>query len=279
MPRPPGARILATALSVCLVVAAPAGAAEPKVTPATMAGTRGTVQQAAKVELDAGNPATAADRLSTAARQLGDPVLFIDAAEAFYAQAEAERTTAPLDQADEHARIALDILYFLQGPMASKDWQPVDPMEIPGLVSRANDVLQRSQALRAEIEAEAAAPKTDEKKKGAAGPKVFIATGAALTALGAAGLGVGVAGLAIGAVQQDKADDPTIYGDAYDAVERKGKVGNALAYAGLIAGGLLAATGIALLVVGKKRAGKSDDRKARLRVLPAGAGIALSGRF
>ncbi len=275
---PPGARFLACTLAVCLASAGPAVAAEPKVTPQTMAGTRVTVQQAARAEIDAGTPRTAADRLSTAATQLGDPVLFLDAAEAFYAVAEAERTTEPLDAADEHARIALDILYFLQGPMASPDWQPVANHELPGLVSRANDLLQRSQALRAEIEAEAAAPEPDASKKPASS-KVLVGTGAVLTALGVAGLGVGVAGLALGAVQQNKADDPTVYGAAYDEVERKGKTANALAYGGLVAGGVLAAAGIALLVVGKKRASKEDGRRARVRVLPAWAGITISGRF
>ncbi len=274
----PGVRLPAIAVAVALALPGPARA-EPTVTPQTMAGTRSTVQAAAKAELDAGDAKTAAERLETAARQLGDPVLFLDAADAQYAAAESERTTGPLDRADELVRIALDILYFLQGPMASDTWRPVDSFEIPTLVARANDFLQRSQALRAEIEAEAAAPPEDEEPKKRAGPKILIGVGAGLTALGVAGLGVGVAGLALGAVQQNKADDPTVYGAAYDEVERKGKVGNALAYAGLAAGAVLGAVGIALIVVGKKRAGRQREQAARLRIVPTGTGLSIAGRF
>ncbi len=255
--------------------------APPDLSPDRAEALRQPVQAAARADLDAARPRDAAGRLDTAASTFGDPVLFLDAADAYLAAAEAEQDPSAIDQAEARARIALDILYFLQGPSASDAWRPVAGVQLGELVGRANETLQRAGELRTALE-EAAREETDEvpaKKKGPPG-RALILSGAALAALGGAGLAVGVTGLVIGGVNQSKANDPTVYGSAFDEAERKGKLGNTLAYAGLIAGGVLAATGFALVLVGrKKKRAAGGDEQASVRVLPTAGGLILRGRF
>ena len=90
---------------------------------------------------------------------------------------------------------------------------------------------------------------------------------------------MGVAGLAIGAVNQSKADDPTIYGDAYDDVESKGKRGNVLAGVGLGIGAAAIAGGVVLFLLGKRRQKRAAEGDKVVMVSPTLSGLAITGRF
>ncbi len=252
----------------------------PDVTPERAEALRQPVQAAARADLDGARPRDAAGRLDTAASSFGDPVLFLDAADAYLAAAEAEQDPSAIDQAEARARIALDILYFLQGPSASDAWRPVAGVQVGELVGRANEALQRAGELRVAIE-QAAREEPDDApaKKGPPG-RALVLSGAALAAVGGAGLAVGVTGLVMGGINQSKANDPTVYGSTFDDVDRKGKLGNTLAYAGFIAGGVLVATGVTLILIGrKKKKHAAGDDQAQVRLLPTAGGLILRGRF
>ena len=90
------------------------------------------------------DPGAAASLYAEEARKLGDPVLFIEAAEAYKAQGAKEREIEPVQSGMEEARIALDILYFLQDPRADANWEIVAESEISGLIDRAKGHLDAS---------------------------------------------------------------------------------------------------------------------------------------
>jgi len=224
--------------------------------------------------------------LDAKAAELADPVLFLDAADAYYEAGKADRHIPSVEAGMERAHIALDILHFQQDSSADKRFQVVASSEIGGLLARANEHLRKSHDLIEEIESEDATAglqtsgKDKPRKKGGGNPMVI--GGAVLTALGIAGLGVGVAGLVIGKINQNNVEDPTVYGAEYDDFEEKGKRGNMLAWVGLPAGAVLAAVGITLIAIGLKR-GTKPDEKPVARVQPAVArgfgGLVFTGRF
>jgi hypothetical protein len=224
--------------------------------------------------------------LDAKAAEHADPVLFLDAADAYYDAGEADRHIPTVEAGIERARIALDILHFLQDPSADRRFQIVAKSETSGLIARANEHLRKANELIEEIEAENAAAelqttgKDKPRRKGGGNPMVI--GGAVLTALGVAGLGVGVAGLVIGKINQNNVEDPTVYGDEYKDFETKGERGNMLAWVGLPAGAVLSAVGITLIAIGLKR-GKKPDEQPVARVQPAVAGgfggLVFTGRF
>jgi hypothetical protein len=56
-----------------------------------------------------------------------------------------------------------------------------------------------------------------------------------------------------------------------------GRTGNALAVAGLVAGGAMAITGIVLVAIGARR--MKQPAGAHARILPTPGGVAVTGRF
>jgi hypothetical protein len=106
--------------------------------------------------------------------------------------------------------------------------------------------------------------------------------------LGVAGLGLGVAGLVIGRVNQQRVDDPAVYGTEFDQFDAKGRQGNLLAGIGLAVGGAALAVGVTLFVIGSKRgkkagagtqASSASAHEPSLALVPTGRGLAVTGRF
>ncbi len=282
---PPSAlvRCVSLASAAALLLATPVSAAPPPVSPATAQANRTPVQQRSQVQIAAGDALSAAMELDAAAAGSGDPVLYLDAADAYFAAADASRDTSALDVGRERVKVALDILYFLRDPASSDSWRPVSSSELGGLTSRANEYLQRAAELQTAIESESdlvSAPTEVDEPRPARPGRVLIISGAALTGLGAAGLVMGATGLIVGGNAQREADDPTVYGDAIDDVDARGKTANTLAWGGLIGGGVLAGAGVALMVLGlKKKKSAGGDAMARVQVSPTLGGLLVRGRF
>jgi hypothetical protein len=286
-----------------VALASPWAFAGPKkVTPADAAAKRGDAQKLGR-DLASADAAAAGMHYDAKAAEWGDPVLFLDAADAYLDAAEKDNEIAMAEAGIERARISLDILYFHLDASADKNFRMVDDTDIADLISRANIAIDRGEKLMESIagaaQAEPVASTDEAKKKKTKRPpgngKGLYIGGAVATALGAAFTVMGVAGLAIGAVNQRKAEDPTVYGEEYDLVEEKGRRGNVIAAAGLAVGGVLLVGGIVMVIIGKKRMNKAggpepegqSERSARsrlrhnhmVRVAPTLNGLAISGRF
>lgn len=298
------------ALPVTAVASPWAFAGPKKVTPADAAAKRTDAQKLGR-DLATADAAAAGMHYDAKAAEWGDPVLFLDAADAYLNAAEKDKEIAMAEAGIERARIALDILYFHLDPSADKNFRMVDTPDIADLISRANVAIDRGEKLMETIASgEAAAPvasadddkkKKKKRKKPGNGKGLFIA-GAVTTAVGGAFAVMGIAGLGIGAANQSKAEDPTVYGEEYDDVEAKGQRANVIAGVGLGLGGAALVAGIVMLVIGKKRmknagagaqeetpTGKAEtqeasarsrsQRRAFVRVAPTLNGAAISGRF
>jgi hypothetical protein len=269
-----------------------------KVTPADAAAKRADAQKLGR-DLATADGAAAGMHYDAKAAEWGDPVLFLDAADAYLNAAEKDREIAMAEAGIERARISLDILYFHLDPAADKNFRMIATEDIADLIARANIAIDRGQKLMESIAAgNEAAPvasaedddkkKKKRKKRGKGNGKGLFIGGAVAAAAGGAFAVLGVAGLGIGAANQRKAEDPTVYGEEYDAVEAKGRRGNVLAAVGFAVGGALLVGGIVMLVIGKKRMDKAQPkqelssrsrRKAVVHVAPSLNGVAISGRF
>lgn len=121
-------------------------------------------------------------------------------------------------------------------------------------------------------------PVVDGGSGGAGKPLIFA--GAGVAALGLAGVGVGAAFLAIGKSKNDEVgelvgpDDEASRVDAITAGERA----NTIAIGGLVAGGVLLATGGVLIGLGLKK-NKSSKVAAVPWMQRNGGGVTLTGRF
>ncbi len=262
----------------------------PTLTPEKAESQRSIVRDKAKVLQDAGDPSGAAETLGEEARTLGDPVLFVDAAESYKIAGDEARDIPTVERGIEEARIGLDVLYFLLDERADKGHQYLVEDDISTQIDRAKDLIASSEALIAEIEAEQNAepePEPEPEKKGVKPGTGMIIAGSVLTGVGVAGLGVMGAGIGMGASAQNQVNDPLVYGTTFDEVDKKGKLGNTLAFVGLGVGVAGLASGVALLVLGVKKrkqaGGGADDETARLRIAPVftgdQGGLVLSGRF
>ncbi len=257
----------------------------PKVTPSDAAAKRAEAQVRGKALAESGESIAAGIEFDNAAAELGDPVLYLDAGDAYLAGCEESRNKELAEASMERAYISLDILYFHLDKSADKNFRLVEASEIPTLIIRAQQLVENSQALIEEIEAEEAAAVTTPPEDGAPAPKrkngqAGKIAGIALISAGAVGLGVGVAGIALGVRHQQNAEHSTVYGAEYDAVADKGERANLLAYVGVPVGLVLAGAGIAVLVLTSKKNKKSQDKYS---VVPTfnrhGTGVAVSGRF
>ena len=302
----PRRRLLATLLAVTLPAAAlptPAEAApvlalfaDDKVTPEAAASARKSVQERSR-GLRKSDPGAAAELLSEEAGRSSDPVLYIDAADAYREAGVADKSRPDLETGIEKARIGLDILHFLEDPRCDPDWQILESSQIAAEIRRGEKVIAASeQAITAMEKPTEAAPVADEpepRKKAPRDGRGLIAGGSLLTLVGVGGVAMLGAGLATGIGAQKDADAlneaDLDFQTKLDDIDAKGKLGNTLAIAGGVVAGVGLAAGIALLVVGVKKRKKyraehgSDENTARVQLLPVAgrgqAGLLLIGRF
>ena len=262
-------------------------------TPAQAASSRKPTQDRAKALLSS-DPGEAADILSSDAKKSQDPVLYIDAAEAYKAAGVADRDKAAVEAAIEHASIGLDILHFQQDPRCDPQWQHVGSTEFDREISRARKVIADSEQALRDLDKpveEAPPPPDDTDKKTPRDGRGLIAAGSLLTVVGVGGLGMIGAGIALSAKAQKEVEalDPsslTYDQDVYD-LDKKGKGANVIAYAGIgvAAVGLIAGATLLALGVKKRKKYRSENPsdETALHVAPAlgrgFAGLSLGGRF
>lgn len=250
-------------------------------TPEMAAEQRGHVQAEAKARADGGDVSGAALVYDRGASEKGDPILYLDAGDIYLELAEKNADVEMANAAIERGRIAQDILYFHLDSASDKDFRLVESSDVPPLLQRADTLIADAEAAIETIEsalepaAGSAAPPPKMKGNG----KGMIIGGLVLASVGGGLAVMGVAGLAIGAVNQSKADDPTIYGDAYDDVESKGKRGNVLAGVGLGIGAAAIAGGVVLFLLGKRRQKRAAEGDKVVVVSPTLSGLAITGRF
>lgn len=298
-PRPaPALRLAAALLAVTLpttTLPTPAHAAGQEVTPARASGTRKVVQDRA-APLMSSDPRAAAEVLAGEAKKTHDPVLFIDAAEAYLAAGVAERDKEALTTAIEQASIGLDIAHFQQDPRCDQSWQHLDAGEFQREITRAEKVIADSKQAIADLDKPVEAPPEEDEpkpeKKGAPRDgRGLIAGGALATAVGVSGLAMIGAGLALSSKAQKDVEalDPSALD--YDAqladIDKRGKSANVVGYAGIGVAVVGLGAGIALLALGlkKRKAYRAEhgDETARVHVAPAlgrgFGGLTLGGRF
>lgn len=271
-------------------------------TPADAETKREAIRAAVAEDVKAEKWGDAADTTEDNAAQLGDPLSFRDAAQHRLAQARKDRDIDAANAAIETAKIALDILHYYDAVASGEvesEWQPIEPSSASGMISEVEGIVDEAEELIAEIEAEQAAgeagdggatPAGKTKKKRDRKPAqpgtLFIALGAAFTAVGAGGLSLAVAGLVISSSKQKEVEKLTLPmdQDRVDQLDEEGSRANLLSYvgAGVAVAGL--AVGVPLLVVGVMRRKKGNPgSSAQLQVTPSMSrgfgGVALSGRF
>lgn len=271
--------------------------AGPKVTPDDAARKRAEAQVTGRQLVEA-DPSAAGVHYDTKASEWGDPVLYLDAADAYYKAAEKDTDPALAEAGVERARIALDLLFFQLDAAADPTFRMVDTADIPDLISRANNSVKTGEELAARLRGEADAavasadePKKEKRKRKPINTKALFASGVAVTALGGGVLAIGGVGLILGAVRQKKAEDPSVYGSEYDEVAAKGEKANTMAGVGLGLGGVLALGGITMIIIAKvaqkkqkqppkeKAAIARVERINSIRIAPGLNGGAISGRF
>jgi hypothetical protein len=297
LPARPGRWVAAVLLVVALPTATlpvTAHAASEEVTPAKASGVRKLVQDRARPMLSS-DPGAAAEMLANDARKTSDPVLYIDAADAYRAEGVAERDKAALEKAIEMASIGLDIAHFQQDPRCDPQWQHLEAGEIEREISRARQVIADSEQAIADLDKPVEAPPPVEEPKEKGAPKDgrgLIAGGSVATLIGVGGLGMIGAGIALGAKAQKDVEalDPSAidFDSQVEDLDDKGKAANIVAYAGIGVAAVGLGVGIALLALGVKkrkayRAEHGASETARVHVAPAigvnYGGIALGGRF
>lgn len=292
-------------LSSALLMSSPALASGPRdgdVTPDSANTARFGIEQQGSQLSDAGAYDQAAELYWAKGIELADPVLIIDAAEAWREHAAKQRSIAAAQTAIDRVQLALDMLFFLRDSAGSASWQPVAPEYLSVLIERAQSVVTDAGSLVAEIEAEqlaaaqaAAEPAAEpiDNKRGPAKPGTgLIAGGSAALVLGLGGAGLGVAGLALGANAQTDVEDPTVYEPEHSAAQARGRTGNTLAGVGLAVAIVGVSVGAALIVLGRNKR-KPNERKpapdqASAQLSPlldfsghrfSGAGLSVRGRF
>lgn len=260
----------------------------PKVKPEDAAVKRAAAEVRGNALVKSGESIAAGIEFDNAAAELGDPVLYLDAGEAYLTGGEKSRNKELAEASIERANISLDILYFHLDSSADKNFRLVEATEIPALIVRAQDLVEDSEMLIEEIEAEEAAAAAKPVKEGAPPPKrktgrAAKITGIAFIGAGAVGLGIGAAGIALGVRHQQNAEHSTVYGEEYDRVAAKGETANKLAFIGIPVGLVLAGVGVTILVLTSKKHKKKKRKKDKYSVVPTldrrSTGVAVSGRF
>ncbi|MGH1341444.1 MAG: hypothetical protein ACRBN8_07835 [Nannocystales bacterium] len=259
----------------------------PKVKPADAAAKRAEAEVRGNALVDSGDSIAAGIEFDNAAAELGDPILYLEAGEAYLTGCEESRNKELAEASIERARISLDILYFHLDKSADKNFRLVEATEIPALIVRAQDLIKASEALVEEIEAEEAAAAAEPEEEDAPPSKstdgrAAKITGGILIGAGAVAIGIGAAGIALGVRHQQTAEHSTVYGAEYDQVAKKGERANMLAFVGVPTGLVLAGVGVAVLVLTSKKR-KEKRKNDKYSVVPTfdrhGTGVAISGRF
>ena len=263
---------------------------------------REAIRAAAKSDADAGNFADAAKTLEDNGAILGDPVVFLEAADLRLQAAEKDRDIDQAEMAIESSRIAADISGYYEtvaAGSAESAWLVIDPSTAGELSSRADDTIARAEKLIEDIEneeenTEAVAtgptdkPKRERKKRGKAGPGTgLLAAGSGMLVVGAAGLSMTIAGVVISGRKQDEVEKLSLPMDQaeVDKLDKEGNRANNIAIAGAVVAAVGVGVGIPLVVIGVKRrkAAKAAPASATLRLSPrvsrSSAGLSLSGRF
>lgn len=261
----------------------------PKVTPSDAGTKRAAAEIRGNALIKSGESIAAGIDFDNAAAELGDPVLYLDAGEAYLTGGEKSRNKELAEASIERANISLDILYFHLDSTADKNFRLVEATEIPALIVRAQDLIEDSEILIEEIEAEEAAAAAKPEKEGAPPPKRKKGNGAKITGIvfigaGAVALGVGGLGIGLGVRHQQAAEHSTVYGEAYDEVAAKGKTANTIAFVGIPVSLALVGVGVTVLVLTSKKYKKKKRKKdKKYSVTPTfdrtGTGVAVSGRF
>lgn len=257
---------------------------------------RTEAQDGARAAADGGDLEGAADQLQTAAAESGDPVLYLDAADMILRAARDNRSIDTAENSREPARIALDVLYFLDDEHADPDWKVADPFPTADLITRANEHMEKVDELIAEIEAEeeaaraAAAAEEDGKKKKKKREKKpgtgMLIAGGTLAGVGLAGIGVMAAGIVQGKNAQAEVEDlaPVAPGDpdypAFQDADSRGKRANTIAIVGATLAGIGLIGGATLIGLGikKRKAGKNEEQ-ASVWMAPSIGGVVVGGRF
>jgi hypothetical protein len=262
------------------------------VTPDSANAARFGIEQQGQQLGASGNHRQAAELYWRKGVELKDPVLIVDAGEAWREHARSQRSIEAAQTAIVQVQVALDMLYFLRDGATSSAWQPVAPEHLAVLIERAQTVVRDAQALIAEIEAEqqraleaANAPVEPPPKRGPAKPGTGrIAGGSAALVIGLGGAGLGAAGLVLGAQAQAEVEDPLVYPPEHSAAEARGRSANVLAGVGLGVAALGVSVGVALIASGVKKRKQAGSTTAKMLVPvpmigPSGGGLGLAGRF
>jgi hypothetical protein len=282
------ASILASVLGVAVPFAtlpSAALAAGPKVTPDDAARKRAEAQVLGR-DLASADPAAAGMHYDGRAAEWGDPILYLDAADAYLLAADKDGEMPMAEAAIERARISLDLLYFHLDSASDSSFRMVETGDIPDLILRANETVKKGEKLledlaRREDGAAAAVdkPAKEKRERKPIKTKAMFVSGAVVASIGGALAAFGSVGLIIGAVNQKKAEDPTVYGTEYDAVAAKGERGNLIAGVGLGVGGALVLGGVAMIIIAKIAEKKQGKKTSNVALMPALNGVAISGRF
>lgn len=168
-----------------------------------------------------------------------------------------------------------------------------------GLINAITTVEER---LQAEAAARAATARRERAQAARRRGRIFTSSGAALTSVGIVGLAVMATGLGLGRATDRRIDtlkaDKLASGDDWslpciddpcsaarrgelDPLLARGSASNTLAIVGAVTGGALLATGVTLLVLGRKQQREARQLELTPTLAPraSGLGLLLSGRF
>jgi len=239
------------------------------IAPNVAEGRRAEVQARSSTLMRANHPIEAAEELEHAASAWGDPLLFLAAADIYYAEAQQRRDRDLARRAWVCGSIALDVTYPQLEPTFDPNARSIAAADALTLIRRAQHLQANAQILVNQIAREQLAAQgdavlhtkdTDQAKTG----RALTIAGATVTSVAGLLLGLGAAGVALGAQHQRAAEQPTIYGDAYDEVARKGTRANILAITGFSAGAALGIAGLTLLAVGRWQSRRGRGFRAGL---------------
>lgn len=248
----------------------------PAVEPADASKARKPFHDKANELFAAGDPYGAGRELDRGAAEIGDPVLFLDAAAAYVEVGRQHESAEYVETGIDRARIALDILYFIQSHGDTERYHPVHSASVPAKIAQANDLIAQAQPIVEQWKVEEEVP-VDRSVRLKRWETASYVVGGIFGAVGIAGLGVGI-------YAQNRVDSPIIYGSEYDKSADVGKLGNVGAYVGLSAAVVFTGVGLTLRALRKKSKSAGDDASpdaatAGVRVLPTFRGVALQGAF
>lgn len=283
------------ALVAALAVAWPSAAARP---PAQDMQTSSMAFADAEAKLAAGDPDGAIALFEAGLGQLpADPGYAPTRARVLLTIVEAHEAAFARDNDLERLQRAKRLLDRYLGPLDLLDEQGRAAAEEQrsGLIGKITAV---EATRKAEDAARAASARRDRADKTRKQARVLSLSGIALISAGIAGLALMGAGLGLGRAADRGIDElkagKLAGGDDWDmpcsdaacqaAREQelapllaRGNAGNVLVVVGSVTGGALLATGVALLVVGRKK--KREARQLELTPAASGFGLALRGRF